>query len=124
MLLAFLLLLCRCGDDRSDTGAYIEVKVVNMQDAPILGRTVYMSREITVENESDLVNVEDTVSTDGDGKALFLINFDELDVTEGVTRFYFTVFYNVDGETFYQNSAGVTVRRGQTGKTTIKLPVI
>ncbi len=122
-LIVLSLLLVRCSDDSSDIGAEVRVKVVNALDAPVIGTTVYMFREVLLRTEADLEDALETRTTDRDGNIDFVINFHEMEVVEGETEFYFTVFYSVYEDSFFENSEGVTVRAGDRKELTIRLPI-
>jgi hypothetical protein len=125
LLTAFAVAFSSCNKDPEDApilGATVVVKVKNILDNPVKGKTVYMFyQEATDQTKPG--DAKKNIVTDDDGKAIFNLNFTELNITESQTSLYFAVFNDKgDGTYEVQNTEGITVKRGDSE--TLELKVI
>lgn len=121
LLTAFAVVFSSCKKDPEDApvlGATVVVTVKNILNNPVKGKTVYMFyQEVTDQTKPG--DAKKNIVTDDAGKAIFNLNFTELNITESQTSLYFAVFNdNGDG---VQSTEGITVKRGDSETLEIKV---
>lgn len=111
LLVALSLGLSSCGKQK-DTIVNVTVKDITGVKENF---SVYMFDETTWSTiGNNKLFAKKTVVTDVSGIAKFILN-DELDIIDDQTTFYFSVFYNKNGDPLtYTKFVGVTIEKGQT----------
>lgn len=115
-----------CGDDEDDPsflGANAEVTVTNALGVVQAGKTVYLYKDTPVTSSTVPGDAKKMVITDDKGVAKFSLNLTELNILESQTTLYFAVFYTVGDETLVAGSSGVTVKRNESKKLELKIPL-
>ncbi len=116
-----------CGDDDDDDasflGANVEVTVTNALGMVQSGKTVYLYKDTPVTSSTIPGDAKKMIVTDANGVAKFSLNLTELNILESQTTLYFAVFYTVGSETLVAGSTGVTVKRNESKKIEVKIPL-
>lgn len=110
-------------DDPPVLGARVEVTVDNLLGTPQTGKTVYMFEDQEPTASTNPSSAKRQVVTNDQGVAVFELNFTELNIVESQTTLYFAVFYTIADEQFIVDSDGVTVKRNDTKKLTLHIPL-
>lgn len=117
LLATFAVVFSSCNRDSEDApilGATVVVTVKNILNNPVKGETVYMFYQEATDRTKP-GDAKKNIVTNDDGKAIFNLNFTELNITESQTSLYFAVFNNKgDGIYEVQNTKGITVKRGDS----------
>ena len=117
---------CSCGDDEDDPdflGADVEVTVTNALGVAQTGKTVYLYKDTPVTSSTVPGDAKKMLVTDDNGVVKFSLNLTELNILESQTSLYFAVFYTLEGKTLVAGSAGVTVKRNESKKIEVKIPL-
>lgn len=115
-----------CGDDEDDPdflGADVEVTVTNALGVAQAGKTVYLYKDTPVTSSTVPGDAKKMLVTDDNGVVKFSLNLTELNILESQTSLYFAVFYTLEGETLVAGSVGVTVKRNESKKIEVKIPL-
>ena len=115
-----LLGLSACG--KNPLGASVEVKVVNLLNAPAKGKTVYLFKDVLTNNSKPGDAIKQVV-TDDNGIALFRLNLAEFNIFESQTSLYFGVFYTVGDNNILAGSNAITVAHGDEKSIELKIPL-
>lgn len=122
----FLLGFTSCNKDDDDApllGAKIFVTVENALGSPEAGKTVYLFKDEEITNDTPIADAKKQVITNEDGIAEFSLNLTELNIFESQTSLYFGVFYTVADKNYVAGSTAITVKRGDSKKLDIKIPL-
>lgn len=115
-----------CSDDDDDApflGANVEVTVKNLAGIVQKGETVYMYKDKEVTDSTKPEDATKQIVTDENGVAKFSLNLTELNILESQTTLYFAVFYKVGDKSLVAGSSGVTVKRNESKKLDITIPL-
>lgn len=126
LVAAVLIGFASCGNDDDDPsflGANVEVTVTNALGVVQAGKTVYLYKDTPVTSATVPGDAKKMVVTDDKGIAKFSLNLTELNVLESQTTLYFAAFYTVGDETLVAGSSGVTLKRNESKKIDLKIPL-
>jgi len=122
ILLVTTLLLAFSACSKNPFGAKVEVKVVNLLNQSIKGKTVYLFKD-EITNNSKPGDAIKQVVTDENGIASFHLIFTELNIFESQTSLYFGVFYTLVEANILAGTTAITVQRGDEKRLEIKIPL-
>lgn len=124
LVVVTIVLVSACDKKKAPVlGAKVTITVKNSLGSLQQGTTVYMYKDKEPDKTTKPESANHHVVTDNNGVVTFDLNFTELKILEAQTSLYFVVYYKIAGEDFIAGTQAVTVKRNDTKKLEITIPL-